>query len=317
MIGWQLLVTSLATGRATDRMRLWRAQKALGCATLRDGVYLLPAAASARGPLAELARQVEGAGGTAWVLDLPGDGGPQDRALQALFDREADYGRVVADATRLHEPIEGPDLPAAARAARALRRAFEAVAAVDFFPGPARERARAAVAEIERALARREAPDEPRSVQAQVPSLDRARYRGRRWATRRRMWVDRMASAWLIHRFVDPQAVFVWLDRPEDCPPDALGFDFDGAAFTHVGERVSFQVIAASFGLEADPGLARIGAIVHYLDVGGVPAPEAAGLETVLRGARRRAPDDEALLHAAGAVLDDLYAAFTQAEDET
>jgi hypothetical protein len=314
---WLLLVTSLATARATDRMRLWRAQKSLGCAMLRDGAYLLPAGEAAGQALANLAGEVEAAGGSAWVLAVAGDGGPQDRALERLFDRSGEYARLAEQCAASLARMEGAPASEAARAGRALRRAFEAITAVDFFPDAARARAEAAVGEVERAVRRRVAPDEPSPVPGEVPRLDPARFRGRRWATRRGLWVDRLASAWLIQRFVDGEARFAWLERPEDCPPDALGFDFDGATFTHVGERVTFEVLAASFGLDANPGLARIAALVHYLDVGGVPLPEAAGLEAVLRGARARAPDDDALLRAAGAVFDDLYAAYAQREGET
>ena len=89
-----------------------------------------------------------------------------------------------------------------------------------------------------------------------------------------------------------------------------MGFDFDGATFSHVGDRVSFEVLLASFGLDDDAGLARIGALVHYLDVGGVPVPEADGFVTMLSGAKAARDDDDALLDAAGSLLDHLYAAY-------
>jgi hypothetical protein len=123
--------------------------------------------------------------------------------------------------------------------------------------------------------------------------------------------VDRVASAWLIRRFIDPAAQFLWLASPADCPADVLGFDFDGAAFTHVGPRVSFEVLAVSFGLDQDPGLVRMGRLVHYLDVGGVPVADAAGFASVMTGARaRRGDDDDGLLGDIGTVLDCLYAAY-------
>jgi hypothetical protein len=127
-----------------------------------------------------------------------------------------------------------------------------------------------------------------------------------------------MASAWLIRRFIDPRANFLCLETPADCPPDALGFDFDHATFTHVAptshasELVSFEVLAASFGLDADPAIARIGAIIHFLDVGGAPLPEASGIEAVLAGLRAGASDDDARLTAAGRVLDGLYTNYQQ-----
>lgn len=172
-----------------------------------------------------------------------------------------------------------------------------------------------AIEETEAALNSRYTPDEPCPIAAPIPRRDPADYRGRVWATRARLWVDRVASAWLIRRFIDPQAQFVWLKTPADCPPDALGFDFDGAEFTHVGARVSFEVLTVSFGLDEDPALARVGALVHYLDVAGVPVPEAAGFESILAGARTQyVDDDDELLKHIGGVLDSLYAAYAEPE---
>ena len=106
-------------------------------------------------------------------------------------------------------------------------------------------------------------------------------YRGRLWATRRHIWVDRVACAWLIQRFIDPSARFLWLETPAECPADALGFDFDGATFTHVADRVSFEVLLASFGLDENRGLVRLGAMVHVLDVGGAAAPPTSSTCTI------------------------------------
>ena len=118
---------------------------------------------------------------------------------------------------------------------------------------------------------------------------------------------------------IDADARFLWLEHPGDCPDAALGFDFDGAAFTHVGERVSFETLLASFELEGDAALMRIGAIVHSLDVGanfGGMAPEAAGLEALLKGLKIRIDDDDRLLDEGGRLLDDLYAAFAEKNGE-
>jgi hypothetical protein len=121
-----------------------------------------------------------------------------------------------------------------------------------------------------------------------------------------------MASAWLIHRFIDIKGTFLWLDSSADCPSDALGFDFDSATFTHIDSHVTFEVLAASFGLDADSAIARIGTIIHCLDVGGVPIPEAAGIEAVLAGLRITATNDDKLLMEASRVFDSLYQSFQQ-----
>jgi hypothetical protein len=131
------------------------------------------------------------------------------------------------------------------------------------------------------------------------------------WATRKNLWVDRMASAWLIRRFIDREARFVWLDHPRQRPKRAIGFDFDGAQFTHADGRVTFEVLAATFGLEHDAALASIGQSVHYLDVGGIPVADAKGLETLLKGAKEQSRSDDALLAEATRIFDLLYSAYS------
>ena len=124
-----------------------------------------------------------------------------------------------------------------------------------------------------------------------------------------------MASAWLIRRFIDPQAKFLWLKRAKDCPKRALGFDFDGAEFSHVDSKVTFEVLVTTFGLEQDPGLIRLGALVHHLDLGGIPIPEAPGFATIMAGARMLQENDDTLLRAMTPVLDNLYAGYSATKE--
>lgn len=292
-IDWLVLVASLPTRNTAARMRLWRALKALGSATLRDGVYLLPMRDESGTALHTLADEVRAAEGSAEVLHVAADGA-QDAAFRSLFDRGPEYAALMAE-IRSTVPDE--------KALRRLKRDFAALAATDYFPDDRRDAVRQALSDLQASLS----PGEPRTEGGAIRRLVCSDFHGRTWATRKHLWVDRMASAWLIRRFIDPQASFLWLDSPTDCPPDVLGFDFDGAAFTHVGERVSFEVLAASFGLADDPSIARIAAIVHCLDVGGVMVAEAAGIEAVLGGLRASAPDDDSLLVQAGNIFDSLY----------
>ena len=103
---------------------------------------------------------------------------------------------------------------------------------------------------------------------------------------------------------------FTWLGDPRKCPKSALGYDFDGATFTHVGDKVTFEVVAEAFALLGDPALQRLASVVHCIDVGGIPVDEAPGLEMIVRGLQARHADDDALLAAALPAFDACYAAF-------
>lgn len=307
---WLLLVLSLPTQGATARMRIWRALKALGCAALRDGAYLLPHSNAHEEALRTLAQECVSEGGAAWVMASSPRWPGGDDEQQKLFDRREDYA-ALAKAWKEHaaglNALQPGELT---RLQRRLQREYDALRAIDFFPNEASLDAQVDWADIHGRIERLLSPGEPHESPGQVPRLDKAKYQGRLWATRKRLWVDRVASAWLIRRFIDPAATFRWLDSPADCPKKALGFDFDGAAFTHVGERVTFETLLASFELEGDPALLRLGAMVHVLDVGGEPVAEAKGFEAMLAGARERLPDDDALLAEIGLVLDSFYAHF-------
>ncbi len=290
---------SLPTRQSAGRMRVWRALRALGCATLRDGVYLLPESPRHAAALAQVAEEVRAVKGTADLYRLGGRDEVQQAEIVALFDRGPDYARLLA-------AIAAAD-SGDAKASRALRRELTSLVAIDYFPGEARRQVEAALAVLESS-----ATGEPSAVGGEIRRLASADFQGRTWATRKHLWVDRMASAWLIRRFIDRKAGFLWLADPKRCPKKALGFDFDGATFTHVGTRVTFEVLAASFGLDSDPAIARIAGIVHCLDVGGVPVAEAAGIEAVLAGARAAAANDDKLLTEASRIFDSLYRNFKE-----
>ncbi len=301
---WLLLVASLPTRPAAARMRLWRALKHMGCVALRDGAWLVPDLTDLAQRLERLAAETRDAGGQALVLEVLARDGAQAQELRALFDRGADYARLLADIDA-QARAGATDI----KALRALRRALNDLVAIDFFPGEARRQAEGALAAAEAA-----AIGEPSAAVGNVRRLRAQRYRGRLWATRKHLWVDRLASAWLIRRHIDGEARFLWLSDPADCPREALGFDFDGATFSHVGHRVTFETLLASFGLDTDVGLARLGALVHYLDVGGVPVAEAAGIEAVLAGLREQHAQagDDALLDAVMPLLDGLYRTYRE-----
>jgi hypothetical protein len=314
---WLLLVVSLPTASATARMRVWRGLKALGCVPLRDGAYVLPVGPDREQALQDLGDECVREGGSAWLMAVHPRSTREEAAYRQLFDRSEDYAELRKAWKEANRNLSSMGAPELARMQRKLQREFDALRAVDFFAGEASIEAEAAWTDFNKRVEGLLSPDEPHEIEGRIPRLDAAGYQGRIWATRRRLWVDRVASAWLIRRFIDRDARFQWLAKPSDCPKRALGFDFDGAAFTHVGDRVTFETLLASFNLDADPALTRLGTIVHALDVGGDPAPEAKGFEAVMGGARERLSDDDALLAEMSTVLDSLYAYFQREAQRT
>lgn len=305
---WILLVISLPGRRGTARMRVWRALRSLGAAVLRDGVYLLPQTGRAYAAFEEQARVIRAAGGEAEVLALGPVTTEQQRAFPALFDRGADYAGIISRLQKLRTGRRA--IPRKTLAA--LRREMEALRATDYFPGQAQAQAAQWLAEVEAEAMAGGKTGEPQARGGRIATLERRRYRGRTWATRARPWVDRLASAWLIKRFIDPKARILWLQNPKRCPKHALGFDFDGATFTHVGARVTFETLLASFDLESEAALTRIGNLVHCLDVGGAPQAEALGLAAILAGARSRLKNDDTLLAESMKIFDHLYATYSE-----
>jgi hypothetical protein len=255
---WLLLIVSLPTSSATARTRIWRALKSLGCMALRDGAYLLPTGEEREPALRELAEECLREGGSAWLMYVQPQSAEEAAAYRQLFDRSNDYAELQRSWKEATRKLSGTGRPEVARLQRRLQRDLDLVRAIDFFPGEASLEAEATWVEFTRRIERVLSPDEPHEIAGTIARLDRSEYQGRTWATRRRPWVDRIASAWLIRRFIDQEASFRWLAQPSDCPESALGFDFDGAAFTHVGERVTFETLMASFALEQDLALMRI-----------------------------------------------------------
>lgn len=312
---WLVLTATLPTQPSGLRVRVWRALKATGAGTLREGVYVLPEHAASAGTLWELERTIAEAGADAHLLVVPARDAAQEQSFRALLDRADLYAQVLQSIKETRGCIRKASEADLHKRLRAIETQLQAVQSHDFFPGKDSRKAADAFAALRREIELHLSPDEPAPSAAAIPRRDIADYQGRTWATRRRPWVDRLGTAWLVRRFIDRKPTFTWLSNPKKCPKSALGYDFDGATFTHVGERVTFEVVAESFGLLGDPALGRLAGLVHCIDVGGIPVDEAPGLEMVVRGLQAQHADDDALLAAALPVFDACYAALKGSND--
>jgi len=312
---WLLLTATLPTSPSGLRVRVWRALKATGAGTLRDGVYLLPEHAESAQTLRDIERMIVEAGADAHLLVLNARDEAQERSFRALFDRSELYAEFLQSVKQARGRIRTGTQAELHKSLRALETKLQALQAGDFFPGEAARSAAGALAALRREIELHLSPDEPAATEAAIPRRAIDDYQGRTWATRKRPWVDRLATAWLVQRFIDRKPRFTWLSDPKKCPKSALGYDFDGATFTHVGDMVTFEVVAESFGLLEDPALERLAGLVRYVDVGGIPVDEAPGFEMLVRGLQATHADDDRLLAAATPLFDALYAAL-QVPDE-
>jgi hypothetical protein len=309
---WLLIVTRLPTDDPASRMRVLRTLESLGTAVMREGVYVLPDTPENRHALERLAQYVAQNAGIASVLRVESADAVQQEQLERLFDRSARYAELTKTIESLRVGYGVSDASALSRVLHKQRRELEAIVALDFFPTEARDRALRALAEAEA---------EVRQLMFPAQAGGAARFdesvTGRTWATRRPLWADRLACAWLIRRFVDPDARLQWLDKGAACPAGALGYAFEGARFANSETRVTFEQMLAELGLAGNAALARIGGIVHFLEVRGTPVPEAAGVQTLLQGAVRRSVSDDELRREAEKTFDLLYEAYSDAREAT
>ena len=307
---WLLLTATLPTSPSALRVRVWRALKATGCGALRDGVYLLPAAAPTAEALWGIEKSIQEGGAEAHMLVVTARDATQEQGFIALFDRSELYADLLQALKEARGGIRTSTEPELHKALRGLDQQLRGIQAIDFFPGRASERAAAALGTLRREIERHLSPGEPIPRPERIKQQPIELFQGKTWATRQRPWVDRLATAWLVLRFIDTNARFVWIESPRKCPKGVVGFDFDGATFTHVDGKVTFEVVVEAFGLADDKALEALGSLVHYIDVGGNPQDEGPGVETVVRGLLSLHKDDDALLEAALPLFDSLYAAW-------
>lgn len=297
-----LLISSLPTQNSTARMRVWRSLKASGAATIRDGVYLLPITHSEK--FEAIAQDVISEQGSAYIFQTEA---PLNLEIVSLFNRNEEYEAIRKQLVDLNQNQNESEKKELLKQVRKLRKSFDALVEIDYYPSEIQGQTLNELVSLEHSIARLGETNEPVFTQAKIKRLLKKDYQNRVWATRKHPWIDRLASAWLIKNFIDESPQLIWLESPSECPAHALGYDFDGAAFTHIDNFVTFEVLLHSFELET-PALKKIAEIVHYLDVGGFEPPEAIGIEKVIQGLRSQISNDDQLFELANYIFDGLYA---------
>ena len=307
-VRWLLLIHQLPAKPAYARVKIWRRLKGLGAVTVKNSVYALPANAETQEDFAWLVREIAELGGEAFVCEARLVDGLGDGEVEALFcaARDEDYAEVAAAARELADGNTG-DTERAGPVAR-LRKQLDEIVAIDFFGAEGREPAQGLVSGLEAGLQEKEGDVTGTETKATPGPL-----KNRVWVTRQGVQVDRIASAWLIRRFVDPAARFKFVPGSGYvAQPGELRFDMFEGEFTHRGERCTFEVLLAETGLD-DPALDAIAEIIHDIDLkdGKYGREEAAGVRSLIAGIAASSPDDEQRLARGAVLLDDLYSSFT------
>ena len=308
---WLLLAHQLPTRSSNARVKTWRRLQQLGAVPARNSVYVLPNTPQCREDFEWMRSEIVALGGEATVFaaDVVNQGG--DEIVSAFVRaRDADYVKIKREAERMTARIRPsssalrPD--GLRRAVRHLRGRLQDTQRVDFFEATHGAAAAAAVAALERRLAG--PPLAAKEVDVPVSTSEFAK---RRWVTRPRPGVDRMASAWLIRRFIDPRATFGFVERPRGAE---VPFDMYDGEFSHQGELCTFETLARRFALD-EPVVQQIGEIVHDLDLKETRyrAPEGPAVGRMVEGLRQLHPDDATLLEQGIAMFEALARSFQSA----
>ncbi len=305
---WTVFSYSISRpSRSSPRVALWRRLQRAGAVSPLNGIYVLPGRAECLEAFQWLAQEIRSAKGEALVMQVEHFHGKSDVELTALFNEERtkEYQELegqIAKAEKLKDPL------ALTEELQKLRRAHADIARVDYFSSPAGLRVAQHLARLSERLL-------PRSETPAVPTTRKQDYHGKTWVTRPRPYVDRLSSAWLIRRFIDPKATIRYSLAPK---PGEVTFDMEeGGDFGHVGSLCTFEVMRLAFGLD-DPGLRAVAEIVHEIDLndGRYARPAATGVDSILDGWHKAELPDGELEERGMALFEGLYLHFARSATE-
>ncbi len=293
--GWLLLVHNVPAEPLYLRAKVRRLLDRTGAIALKKAVYALPPREECREALEQVAREATEGGGHGYVAECRFLD-PRTDALLVESSRSARRG----DYRALAESLGALDRGANPEIVERARRRVAAIRRIDFFDAPGRRR-------VEFLLSRLK----PTGGAAPGTRSGLAELAGRVWATRRGVQIDRIASAWLIRRFIDPDAEFRFIDPKEERRPDELRFDMVGGDFTHEGDGCTFETLVRRLG-SPDPALRQVAEIVHDIDIkdGKFGRADAPGIQQVILGLVLQSADDSERLRRGFALFDDLHASF-------
>jgi len=310
---WLLLIHQIPPKPDYFRVKIWRRLQRLGAVAIKNSVYVLPKNEQTQEDFQWVLREIVEGGGDATLCEARFVDGLSDNEVEGLFQtaRGADYDEIAVEARRLAEISAPKSKTKDDRSAQIepdlakLKRRLAEIVAIDFFGGRGREVVDGLISGIEARM------HEKRSGRAAMKPAAAAlnELKDKTWVTRKGIYVDRMASAWFVRRFIDPAARFKFVPAKGYKPlPGELRFDMFEAEFTHEGDRCTLEILIERTGI-SDPALRRIAEIVHDIDLkdSKFGRQETPGIEQVVAGIAMAHKDDENRLARGSAVFDDLY----------
>jgi hypothetical protein len=313
---WLLLIHNIPPKPDYLRVKIWRRLQRIGAVAIKNSVYAMPLNEQSLEDFHWTLREITEGGGEASICEANFVDGLSDDQVEAFFRaaRDADYAAIAEESRDLARRSSSSgklgveEMRELEGAVERLRRRLSEVIAIDFMDALGRQTAEGLVADLEARLGATPA-------QSARDALQAAReFQGRVWVTRKGIHVDRMACAWLIGQFIDPQAKFKFVPARGYQPESGeVRFDMFEAEFTHQGDRCTFEVLISGMGLSTAP-LRAIAEIVHDIDLKDAKfeRPEVAGIDRLITGICAAHKDDEARLARGNAVFDDLYQSFAR-----
>lgn len=318
---WLLIFYSVPSHPVSSRMKIWRKLAKAGAAPLKGAVYALPATEEHEEFFQWLIGEVKSMGGDGAFVRTADIKTMNETDIKKLFiqQSEREYAGLEKNVDTLERKVQsirkgtkGPGAAVLGGQFAKVAREIDEARKRDFFSSPSGDVMKKRIQALEDEL--RNIGKEPPARASALPMRRVQDYQGRRWATRKNPFVDRMASAWLIKRFIDPKASFVFIDERKAANPgkNAVAFDMRGGEFTHVGDYCTFEVLVKSFGIK-DKAIRKIAELVHDLDVKDEKynKPETAGVEDILAGIRKTAKNDADALDRGMAAFEMLYQSKT------
>ncbi len=316
---WLFLIYHLQTQNSRDRVKVWRLIKKIGAVLYRNSVYVLPYNEERLEDFQWLCQQIKDSKGEASIFVSESQDEGEAQILRSLFERrrEEEYSAVLRLAQELLERIRvekekqklsEPLLKRLMREAKQFSDSFNDIERVDFFSVPLANEVRTLLERIRSNLSFTEMKQK-----SLVPtkSYSRKTFQRKVWATREHIHIDRLCSAWLIRRFIDPQARFVFAPESK-LPKSAIPFDTFGAEFSHHRNACTFETLLKAFQIK-DKSLTAIAEIVHDIDMkdNKFGRPESGGLDAVVRALSDFLKDDQKMLEVGSIIFDSLYSYFS------